>query len=543
MTTEEALERGRESFGQQAWSAAFTDLAQADRRAPLGLDDLERLAITAYLSGREAEAGDAWTRAYHLALATGEPARAARSAFWQAFSLLYSGELAQGGGWLARASRILEERRLDCVEQGYLLVPFAIQALEEGDLEGGYASFCTAAEIAARFADADLAAFCFLGRGSALLWLGRQAEGLAALDEAMVSVTAGEVSAIIAGIVYCGVIEACWDAFDVRRAAEWTWALSRWCEPMPDRLPYRAQCLIHRAEILQLRGDWPGAEEEARAAGQRLAGRPAAGAALYQEGEVHRLRGLFAEAEEAYRLASEAGRPPHPGLARLRLAQGRVATAATTIRRVLAETGERVARTRLLGAFVDIMLAAGDLSAARRGTEELAEAAADLPVPFVVGQAGYAEGALLLAEGDATGACAALRRALDAWRKVDAPYEVARVRALLGVACRDLGDEDSGVLERDAAERAFTELGAKPDVERLRHLWGPGSAAGAAGGLTAREVEVLALVATGRTNKVIAEELVISEKTVARHLSNIFTKLGLTSRSAATAYAYKHGLV
>jgi DNA-binding CsgD family transcriptional regulator len=541
MTTEVALQQGRDSFEGQAWSAAFTALAEADALAPLGLDDLERLAITAYLSGHEAEAGEAWTRAHRQALAEGEPARAVKVAFWQAFSLLYSGEMAQGSGWIARAVRILEETGLDCVEQGWLMVPGAIQQLEEGDLAGGYDSFCAASEIAARFRDPDLAAFCGLGRGSGLLWLGRHAEGVAALDEAMVAVTTGEVSAIVAGVVYCGVIEACWDAFDVRRAAEWTSALSRWCEPMPDRLPYRAQCLVHRAEIMQLRGDWPAAVEEARTAGQRMAGRPAAGAAYYQEGEVHRLRGRFDEAEEAYRLANEAGRPPQPGLVRLRLAQGRVVTAATTIRRLLAEAEGRVARTKLLGAFVDVMLAAGDVLAARRGADELGQAAADLEVPFVVAQAQYAHGAVLLAEGDAEGACAALHRSLDAWRRVEAPYEVARARALLSVACRDLGDEDSGRLERDGAERIFTELGAGPDLDRLRQLWdAPGRPAG---GLTAREVEVLALVATGRTNRAIATELVISEKTVARHLSNIFTKLDLTSRAAATAYAYEHGLV
>ena len=541
MTTELAVQRGREAFEHEAWSAAYAALSEADAAAPLGLDDLERLAITAYLSGHEAEAGAAWTRAHRQALAGDQPARAIKAAFWQAFSLLASGELAQGSGWMARAARILEETGLDCVEQGWLLVPAAIQQMEEGDLAGGYEAFCVASEIAARFRDPDLAAFCGLGRGSGLLWLGRHAEGVATLDEAMVAVTTGEVAPIIAGIVYCGVIEACWDAFDVRRAAEWTWALSRWCEPMPDRLPYRAQCLVHRAEIMQLKGDWPAAAEEARAAGERMAGRPAAGAAYYQEAELHRLQGRFDEAETAYRLASEAGRPPQPGLTRLRLAQGRVATAATTIRRLLVETEGRVARTKLLGAFVDAMLAAGDVLAARRGADELSEAAADLGVPYVVGQARYAEGAVLLAEGNAEGACAALRHSLEAWRQVDAPYEGARARALLGVACRDLGDEDSGLLERDAAERAFTELGAKPDVDRLRQLWG--AAPAGPGGLTTREVEVLALVATGRTNKAIAAQLVISEKTVARHLSNIFTKLGLGSRSAATAYAYEHGLV
>lgn len=543
VASEEPLDRGRQSYDRQAFADAFAQLTTADAQSPLDLDDLERLAVAAYITGREDDATDTDARVHRLALERGETARAARAAFWLAFALLDRGEFAQGGGWLVRATRLLDDAGLDCVEQGYLLIPAGIQAFEEGDVAGAHAAFGDAARIADRFRDPDLMALAALGRGSSLIWMGESAEGVALLDEAMVSVTAGEVTPLVAGIVYCGVVEACWDQFDVRRAGEWTAAFTRWCASLPEGLPYRAMCLIHRSEILQLRGQWREAEDDARQAWRRLEGRPAAGAAHYQEAEVHRLRGRFAEAEEAYRRASDAGRVPQPGLARLRLAQGKVEAAAAGIRRVVDESADRVTRARMLGAYVDVMLAAGDVPAARLGATELAAIASATGAPFLVAAAAFAEGAVMLAAGECGPACAALRRSLAAWRALDAPYEVARARCLLGLACRNLGDEDSGAMERDAAVRAFRQLGARPDADRAGDLWDIGTPAGGPGGLTAREMEVLALVASGATNRVIATELVISDKTVARHLSNIFTKLGLKSRSAATAYAFKHGLV
>jgi DNA-binding CsgD family transcriptional regulator len=264
--------------------------------------------------------------------------------------------------------------------------------------------------------------------------------------------------------------------------------------------------------------------------------------AHYQQAELHRLRGEFAEAEEGYRLATEGGRSPHPGLAQLRLAHGRIEAAAAAIRVALDEDQDPMTRAGLLPAFVDIMLA-GNLAAEAVGAaNELSEIAADLDAPLLHAHSAHATGAVLLAEGEARGALEALRRAWKGWRELEAPYEAARAQVLLGLACRQLWDEDTGAIELDAARRVFEKLGAAPDVARVDELSRAAEPA-TRSGLTSREVEILRLVATGRTNRAIADELVISEKTVARHVSNIFAKLGLSSRSAATAHAYEHGLV
>ena len=544
MTAAEALARGRECFGRRAWADACAELSAADREVPLEPDDLKRLATAAYLAGRDEDSVAVWERAHRELLGTGDVLGAARCAGWLVFVLLNGGEFARAGGWLTRARRLLDDDQRDCAERGHLLVPVAFQHAVAGDWPSAYAIADRAAEIGVRFADMDLVTLARNIQGRALIGQGRTVEGMALLDEAMVAVMADEVSEIVAGSVYCSVIEACQEVFDLRRAQQWTAALTHWCDSQPDLVPFSGHCLVHRAEIMQLHGAWADALDAAQGACERLLLRPqsAVGAAFYQQAELHRLRGEFVLAEEAYRQASRWGREPQPGMARLRLAQGRVDAAAAAIRRVADEADERVARSRLLPAFVEIMFAAGDVQAARAAADELSKMADDLDAPLPRALATHAHGTVLLLERDARAALGALRQAWTAWQELAVPYEAARARILIALACRQLGDEEGAEMEFDAARWAFEQLGAVPDIARAEALTRK-TAAKPAGGLTARELEVLRLVATGKTNRSIAADLFLSEKTVARHVSNIFTKLGLSNRAGATAYAYEHDLV
>jgi len=543
MTISGALEQGRESFAHRAWANAYTCLAAADRDTPLQGEDLERLAYAAHLTGKDADSEAVLTRAHQAFLSRGAPEDAARCAFWLGFALLNSGDFARGGGWIARAERVLGERS-ECVMHGYLLMPAGVRRITHGDADGAHALFSQAAEIGRRFADVSLIAMALHGRGRALIRLGSVAQGVALLDEAMTAVIAGEVFPIAAGDIYCSVIEACHEVFDLRRAHEWTAALDRWCASQSDLVRFRGQCLVRRAEILQLHGAWPDAIDEVKRACDCLADPPqrARGAAFYQWAELLRLRGEFAKAEQMYREAAQSGRSPQPGLSLLRLAQGQVDGAATTIRNVLDEAKDRWVRSRMLGAYVEIMLAANDPAAGRAGADELVTMAGALDAPLLRAVSMYARGATLLGEGDARAALATLREAAAAWELVEAPYEVARTRVLIARACQQLDDFDSADIEYEAARHVFRQLGATPDLTSMDADSTRQNLASVSG-LSAREVDVLRCLVAGKTNRAIADELCISEKTVARHVSNMFNKLGLSSRAAAIAYAYKHRLV
>lgn len=540
-----AVDRGRESFERQAWEDAWSQLSAADHEVPLELEDLERLAVAAFLVGRDEESVDVWTRAHHISIRLGDVARAVRCAFWSAFVLLNKGQLARGGGWIQRAQRLLDESGRDRVEHGYLRYAASLRLVFEGDAAGARVGFAEAARVGDRWHDPQLGALARAGQGRCLIHLGEIAAGMALLDDAMVAVTAREVSPPAVGDLYCTVIEGCQQVMDMRRAQEWTAALSRWCEAQPQLVLYRGQCLVHRAELMILRGAWADARTEVQRACDRLArptGQPVLGAAYYVGAEVHRLQGEFVEAEALYRQAHRWGRQPEPGLPLLRLAEGRVDEAVTAMSRVLSEAEDPVTRSRLLAPYAEIVLAGGDVTAARAAVEELSSFAAAWNTPLLRAMSLHATGAVLLAEGDTRAALTALRRALADWGELDAPYEAARARVLIGLACRSSGDEGSAQMELDAARSVFRQLDAVPDLTSVEAL-SPKAAHRVTGGLTAREVEVLTLVATGRTNRAIATELFISEKTVAAHVSSIFTKLRLSSRSAATAYAYAHGLV
>jgi ATP/maltotriose-dependent transcriptional regulator MalT len=538
------LARGREAAGRLAWADAYTALSLADRSSSLAGEDLELLATAAYLLGRVEDCLRALQRAQQFHAERDDPRGAARCAFWVVFHLINKGELAQANGWLARANRLLEHEQ-ECAERGYLLVPVALQHLVAGDYLGARRTAARAAAIGRRLAETDLVTLALVLQGRAMVREGRVGEGLVLLDEAMVAVVAGELSPPVAGTVYCSVIDACQEISEWRRAQEWTEALTAWCGKQPDMVTFTGQCLVHRAEILQLQGAWPEAVQEAKRAGERLvqgADSYANGAACYQQAEVYRLSGDVTAAEDAYQQASRWGREPQPGLALLRLAQGRTEVAEASIRRAVAEASEQFRRAKLLAAQVEIMLAVGDLRAARDAAGELTRITQRYETPALRAAASHAHGAVLLAEGDAQAALVALRGAWQVWRELAAPYEAARVRVLVGLGCRALGDEEAAAMELDAARTVFAQLGATPDLERLEALMGR-EAASKAHGLTARELQVLRLLATGTTNHAIAGELFLAEKTVDRHVSNIYTKLGVSSRAAATAYAYQHRLL
>jgi DNA-binding CsgD family transcriptional regulator len=481
-------------------------------------------------------------RSCHEYEESGELRPAARCAFWIGINLALRGEMGPATGWLGRAQRLLEPEG-DCVERGYLLLPVVFEHEATGDYEGAFATAASAAEIGERFGDKDLFALAVNTQGEVLVRGGRVREGLGLLDEAMVAATTGELSPIVTGIVYCGVILACEEVYDLRRAREWTAVLTRWCQQQPDLLAFTGRCLVHRAQLMQLQGAWPDALEEAERANRRFEksmNQAAAGKARYLQGEVYRLRGEFTEAEEAYGKASLLGLEPQPGLALLRLAQGNADAAAAAIRRVVGETADGLRRASLLPAYVEILHAVGDVEEARRACGELEEIAAQCDSELLHASLAQSRGAVELAAGDARSALVNLRRATRTWQELEAPYEAARARLLVGRACKALGDEEAFALELDAARRTFEELGARSDLVSIDT---PIETVADPHGLTARELEVLRLIATGKSNREIASELVISEHTVARHVQNIFRKLGVPSRTAAGAFAFEHDLV
>jgi ATP/maltotriose-dependent transcriptional regulator MalT len=426
-----------------------------------------------------------------------------------------------------------------------LLLPEVLQASAVGEYAGAEAAAARAAEIGARAGDADLLTLALHFQGCAVVKQGRVGEGLALLDEAMVAVVAGEVWPPVAGNVYCSMIEACLEISDLRRAQEWTTALSVWWTAQPDLVTFTGQCLVHRAEMMQLHGAWTEALDEVTRAREQFAHAAdhyAIGAALYRQAEVYRAQGALASAEDLYREASRRGHRAQPGLALLRLAEGNAGAAATAIRRVTDETVDRLQRARMLPALVEIMLAIGDVQAARDAVGELTAIAEECGTTALRAVTGQCLGSVLLAEGDARSALGALRVAWDGWRELDVPYEAARTRVLIALGCRALGDEESAALELDASHRVFVDLGAARDVARVDELTRK-HASLASHGLTARELQVLRLLAAGKTNHAIAADLVVADKTVDRHVTNIFAKLSVSSRAAATAYAYENRLV
>ncbi|MGJ3188960.1 LuxR C-terminal-related transcriptional regulator [Paenarthrobacter sp. FR1] len=535
------LDLGRSAFSEHRWSDALDCLARADAEGGLPPQDIELVASVAMLLGKESEGVAYLTRAHDEYVTVGDIPGAARCAAWLVLYLMNLGEPARGSGWLSRAKHLVEGLAEPTEAEGYLLIPSALGALYGGNPETSNELFSRALGMGQRFHDRDLTALGQLGVGTARISLGFPDEGLEFLDEVMVSVTAGEVSPIPSGIIYCAVIGSCRLTLDVQRAHEWTAALARWCGQQPDMVMFSGQCQSHRAELFMLHGAYDDALIALRIAQERSRhGDPeATWGAWYLQGEVFRLTGRFDEAASAYTKAGQTGFEALPGLALMLVRQHKEPQAQAMVRRAMSGA-DPANRRRLLPAVVEVELAAGDLQAARAAADEFGAPVRDTGRPLEQALAAQGDSSVLLVEGNAGAALAAARKAWRLWYSLEAPYGAAGCRVLAGRACAMLGDQDSAAMEFEAAKAEFADLGATPAVAEVLEL--TGETGKDISPLTGRELEVLRLIADGHSNRTIARELYLSEKTIARHVSNILSKLAVPSRAAATSYAFQHGL-
>jgi DNA-binding CsgD family transcriptional regulator len=502
----------------------------------------EQLADAAWWLSKPSESIAARQRAYAGSVEAGDPEHAATMAARLSIEHFGRGDPAVGAGWLMKARRHAEEIP-EGAGHGFLLIVEATVARYSGDLPGAQELVERAAEIGRRFPDPDLMAMAIHTQGIVLILLGETDRGVALLDEAMASVVSGQLTPFFTGIVYCNVIGTCLEIADVRRADQWSEAARVWCESLPPGSPFPGMCRINRAEVARLRGAWSEAEAEATRASEELMGFDPIGAAqaFYETGEIRRRIGNFAGAEECFARAREIGFDPQPGLALLRFSQGKAAAALSALTLAVGTPAEsHLQRARLLAALVDVALVVPDMDVATGAADRLTELAEGSGASILQAMAETAAGAVQTARGAAPAAVDSLRRAGEMWRDLRLPYEAARARVLLGLALRAAGDEDDAVLEFRSAIAAFERLGAVPDRDAAAALL-PGTDA-LPDGLSPREAEVLRLVAAGKSNREIAAELTLSEHTVARHLQNMFVKMGVSSRSAATAYAFEHDL-
>ena len=535
-----ALEDAREAYARFGWDDAYVLYRTAAEREPLEGRDLAAFADAAWWLGRNDEALTLSEAVYRRHL-HGE--RVPESA-WLAIEIgcrwLMRGEPTVGSGWISRARRLLEDAP-ECLAHGYLRYLEVEEALGGGRFQEAIEGCRAIQGIADRHDDPTLHAVGLMLEGAADVRRGRVEAGLALIDEAMLPVRAGDVLPDWSGNLYCHVMELCFELADLERARAWTAATEDWCDQHSSAAMFSGICRLHRAQLLCLEGAWGDAEERAAQTCRDLAelNVGVVAAAQYQIGELRRLRGDHAGAEEAFTAAHQLGRDPQPGLALLRLAQGRCEAAASALRAALAGVPRALDRVPLLAAQVEVAAACGDSPAATRTAQELAEIAGMFGTPGLLATASQACGLDRLTAGEADEALPALRDARRRWQELDACYEAARMRTRIAAALTALGDVETADREAALARAVFSELGAADDLRSLDVLQGQG---GRPLGLSTRELEVLRCVCAGDTNRQIATALTISEKTVARHLSNIFTKLGVASRTEAAAVAFRRGV-
>lgn len=538
----DSLTGARDARAQQDWQACFDALEDAGQQhlEAVEADRLDLLADAAWWLGRLDRCVDARERAYLLYDELRDDRRAGQCAVWLYEHHCFRASPAIAGGWLRRARRALEADE-DCAEFGALLLREAEAAHGGGDLKVAAGLAQRGVDLGRRLRCADLEAEALQTLGRVLIDWGRPAEGLALLDDAMLFVLDGHLSPYSTGKVYCSLISACEQLSDLARAAEWTAATARWAERNPFAV-FPGLCRVHHANTLQWRGQWAEAEREATRACHELAdiNLPNAAAAWAEIGDIRRRLGDVDAAEDAFLHADRLCAQPRAGFALLRLAQGRADIATTIITNALETSGwNRLARAKLLSARSQIAIAAGDPTAAAAAVGELEKIADDFGSAGLQAAAISARGRVQLAERDPA-ACATLRLAVARWTELGVPYEIATARTLLGQACRDVGDEAGAASAFDSARQLFDDLGVRLDAREISTAHNPVLLPA---GLTSREAEVLRLVAAGHTNKEVAAALFLSDKTIARHLSNIFTKVNVSTRAAATAFAFEHNMM
>ena len=522
------------------WRAEAEALTSADAAENLDAAGLARLGLALELTGRTDDAVHAWDRAHRAFAATGDRDAAARCVFWIGFTLGNRGDEAQAGAWAARLEHLAAGASPQSPTTAMLLLARAARSWSTGDAPEAARVAEQAAVLADRLKDVDLLILALMVCGRALVAGGQPERGFACMDRVMLEISSGSAGDLVAGAGYCAVIASCLVRRDLARAREWTAALSDWCDAQVGLVPFRGACILHRATLQQIGGAWSDARATLHALGDLPTGLPP-GERAYREAELSRLAGDVDPAERAYREAADAGRDPQPGLALLRVRQGRTDAALAGLGRALAAAPPPGDRADLLDAECRIRLDAGDVEGARGAAGALEDLANGVGTAYVHAQADRALGRVLVADGRAADALPLLRRAWVAWSTMGAPYEAAVTRLVVAAAARALGDDDAAGMEVDAARHVFEGLGALAELHDLDS--GPSGSAAALGPLTPREAEVVRLVARGLGNREIATRLFISERTVARHVGNVLNKLQLANRAAITAYAYEHGLV
>lgn len=539
------IHAARDAYRRNAWADATELFLRADAEAELEIDDLEALVWAAAVSAHDREMLSALDRVYAYHSEKGDHNKSARAAFWRGLRSMMIGDVGLGSGWLQRARKHAEETAPDSVERGYLLLPQVFMHRGKGAYEAAVEIADQAIAIGQTQDELDLIALAGSLKGGILFRLGRISEGYVPIDETMLLANGNRLSPIVTGIVYCEVVASCCRVLEMARAREWTAILDDWCRRNPQAKAFNGVCQVHRAEVLQLEGNWSEAFAEAERASHGLEGtteQTAMANAAYRRGEILRLRGDYDAADAEYRLAGESGVDPQPGLALLRMAQRRRREAVAMIRRALQTAGDLPRKTALLPAGIEISIACDDLDAAERQCGEMQEIAQRFGTEVLTRVADQCYGTLALARGAFADAVPALIGARQYWSDFGAPYLVARLRVDIARGCSELGDLESAAMELDAAEKLFHELGAEPDLALIRRLRA-NSTPSDSDILTAREREVLALMAAGGSNRTIAGKLGLSPKTVNRHAENIFGKLGVSSRAAAVARALKTGMI